>query len=241
MVYHFSATATMTNIFRSVRKLMPHGSGDDEEEVVAHQQDHKKVASTEFRPLEKAKSVLNRARSLSRHSDIDTEYMEAPYPTTSSSHNDSVKALSPTSASSANANYHLMDHNDEGDGRQGPPSTEPEGIQQSLNRVQRRVSDSWKSLQGVSKRLVTRSSSSTDNFLLHGAADLGESRQDMEDAAVHHDHRFLRKAVRNMKKSLGRHAVEGNSTVPSTEGYVRHREKNESVVFAPPAKDMVAA
>ena len=231
MHYPFNDT-TMSNIFRSVRKLMPTGSGD-EEEVVAHH--HDKAASTEFRPMEKAKSILNRARSFSRHSDIDTEFVEAPHP--SGSHNNN-KALSPASASSANANYQLMDHNDEGDERQGPPSTESEGIQQSLHRVQRRVSDSWKTLQGVSKRLVTRSSSPTENFLLHGASDNGESRHDTEDAV--HDHRFLRKAVRNIKKSLGRHVADDDATVPPTDGYVRHEEKTAPGVFAP-VKEMVAA
>ena len=237
MDYHFSAT--MTKLFRSVRKLMPNAGGEDDEVVVAHRCDDKQVvASTEFRPMEKAKSIFNRARSLSRHSDIDTEYVEAPHPTTGSNHNDSNKALSPKSASSANANYHLMDHNDEEDGRQGPPLTEAERIQQSLHTVQRRVSDSWKSLQGVSKRLVTRSSTTTDSFFLGGPADNGESRQDMED--VVHDHRFLRKAVRNIKKSLSRQAVHDDGAVPSAEGYMRHKEKDESIIFAS-VKDMVAA
>lgn len=254
--------AAMTNIVRSVRKLMPHGSdGDDEVSVGTHR-------PNEFRPVEKAKSILNRARSLSRHSDIDTEYVEAP-----DTNRNNNKALSPTSASSANADYQLMDHpqphpndaqQEHDDERQGPPLTDRERIQQSFYRAQRRVSDSWKTLQDASKRLVTRSVSSSgpaDAFLLqqqqqeqehprvahHGydAHRAGESRQDDD---VLHDHRLLRKAMRNVKNSLGggggssKHlpAMDAvDSTVPGAHGYVGHHD-TQRVVFMP-RDDMVAA
>ena len=241
----------MSSILRSVRKLMP----DAREDVSHHHPAVPSEASSGFQTMDhnntnsmsstiKAsanKMFRSRTRTSSNGHSIDTYYVEASHNTqgmtTTSSTN---KALSPTSPSAANARYQRMDEEGE-DEYQVPPSTEPETIQQSFQRVQRRVSDSWRSLQGVSvRRLVgqgatsssslssttteptTATTSTRSKSLSHllsekhaAAAAAGEDQNEESRHEVEetsHERRFFNKAVRRFRKSLPRPDEAGSTT-----------------------------
>lgn len=228
--------STMSNIMRSVRKLMPEGREEASQE---------QASTTEFQPMEKhslrasTRNLFQRARTFSRGSvgsQIDTDYMEAHAMERQSS-NGKNKALSPTSPSAANSRYQLMEPEDEGQGGEYrvPSFADTETIQQSLNRVQRRMSDSWRSLQGASKRLVTSGGGSpvpasptkeqtaagrskdTFSHLLSdkdtaAVASSGDSRQEeresrQEAEETSHERRFLRKAAHKMRKQWSRQNI----------------------------------
>ena len=212
------------------------------------------IPSAEFQNMGKdtralpRRSVL-RGRSFSRSSSDGTEahYIEASRAQMGAAVGTPNAALSPSSASSANDRYQLMEENEHEAGLQ-QFSTEPEKLQQSLQRVQRRVSDSWRSLQDASKRLATgRANSGT--FSRRSSVEFlspsDESRHTSDEARdeveeVSNDHRFIRKAVRSLKKSWSRQsglsAYEDEANTgqqQSMDGYIRHRDVKSNVVFTP--------
>lgn len=264
----------MSGILRSVRKLMP-----DAREDVSHHPAVPSEASSGFQTMghdntnsmsSTIKASANKMfRSRSRTSSsggysIDTHYVEASHNTQGMATTSSNKALSPTSPSAENARYQLMDEEGE-DEYQIPFSTDPETIQQSFQRVQRRVSDSWRSLQGISmRRLVGQgasslSSSTTEpttitsptrsksvsHLLSEKHAAVGEnqheeSRHEVEETS--HERRFFNKAVRKFRKSLSLPDEAGSTTsrsMPSTDGYIRPKGGNNNAVVFAPRKDMV--
>ena len=120
------------------------------------------------------------------------------------------------------------------------------------------MSDSWRSIQGASKRLVasgppsfptqlkssTRSKSlshllsdrDTTNAESHRGSGDDETRQEIE--ALSHERRFFGKAVRNLRKSWSRTGgMDGDnddSSTRATDGYIRHNKGDDgetTVVF----------
>ena len=251
----------MSNILRSVRRLVPNG----EEQEMSSPRRLDKLPTPQYKSMEerekkpnRAKSMISRARSFTSRSPRanDPHYVETTPRRQMSFRDASSDVFSPTSPSSSSplTNYRLMEEEEEEQRQDSSPmaTTSPERIQQGLHRAQRRVSDSWKSLQGASKRLVTGRATAavnrpaTTKHLLpneHHA----ESRQDVEETS--HERRFLRKAVQTMKKnwvSQNSHLQQQNDdvavlrSVRSTDGFIRHRRGAPPVVFTP-SKDMVAA
>jgi hypothetical protein len=144
---------------------------------------------------------------------------------------------SPSShTATTSSQYQLMD--DDG-GRQAPDQYE--GVQQGIQKVSRRVSDSWRNLQGSVKRMssvgsitgrpieeeVYRTKSAR---LLRTKDDGGEMRDEEEST----NRRFLRQTVRSLKKQFGAVEEAGASTsswgLPTSLGRPA-RPKPDNLVF----------
>lgn len=229
----------MSNLLRSVRS----------------RRDGADKSPTHYRTMENDMNVkakhLFRSRSMSSRiaNTNDPNYVETTPRRQLSQKDLSNNVFSPTSPSSPSSRYHLMEEQEEREKRQERTTMDKEKIQQGLHRVQRQVSDSWRNLQGASKRLVTRRSSSdngqpaTVSQFLEPAHAQAESRQDVEETS--RERRFLRKAVSNLKKNwVGQNshldADDGMDSVRSNDGFIRQKSGGTTVIFAP-SKDMVAA
>jgi hypothetical protein len=128
---------------------------------------------------------------------------------------------------------------DDDGGRQAPDQYE--GVQQGIQKVSRRVSDSWRNLQGSVKRMssvgsitgrpieeeVYRTKSAR---LLRTKDDGGEMRDEEEST----NRRFLRQTVRSLKKQFGAVEEAGASTsswgLPTSLGRPA-RPKPDNLVF----------
>ena len=137
---------------RSVRNLMPALDAPEPASPRRRERGGSSSSAAEFHTMEKRSSFRASAKQFFRapsftrsSSQIDSSYVEAPEqqnPKRQPSH--ANKALSPTSPSVANSQYHLMEE-DVGEGAnaeyQVSSSIDQETIQQSLTRVVEHDSD----------------------------------------------------------------------------------------------------
>lgn len=268
----------MSSIMRSVRRFMP--TVEEREDIGTAQMEE---TTSEFRPMEN-NNRMNRSRSSPVHDDMEENYIAAHngYNTTNPH-----KALSPKSPSMANSRYQLMDEEEDEEHhaaqqqqsrRDGPPlsTMETEKIQQSLHRVQRRVSESIRNLQdSVSKRLAAgppssdshktkqliRSSSQPKNSAASFNGGSGTNHRHHDDNGHDEDNnnnndmsdnaRFLRKAVRGIRKSWSAKSM-GSSTSTMDDdassshsfrsmtdvGYIRQKKKKDEAVVFTSTRDM---
>ena len=216
---HTKPNITMTDLIGSVRRLAHNWNTRDDPEMESSefQSMEKPAKAASFRNIFRPPADAHHETASHYSREIDTRNDPTLHGVSTN------KALSPKSASNANDRYQLMDDEEE-ETRQGPPpspSTEVEKIQEGIHRLQQRVTDSWRQLQGASKRMVLNGKAALDRQA--GSWRPASPRPYKPLEAVH-------QAVRKLKKSLG-HAdpvekMDGSPHARHTAGFFRFDDAN---------------